>query len=238
MPLEPPRADVMKDRHQYGILRNPSQAVRVYSVLTGCAHSRPAPPAKGVRQWHLRFRRSAVIACLAAFLAATTVTGCAEERPAATEYRGIDFSQDEAANGAASQLGQRLLRDLPGQPGYAGLQIVRTGIQVDVVGEATPEMRAVVARHALRYQGSEIPVSYRSVRYSEKELQAVASQVTADRDDWAKRGVEFSSWGIDLDTNTVKIALLHYTKAYGTALLERYGERVTVEPRDVVIVPA
>ncbi|MEO6502849.1 MAG: hypothetical protein ABIQ09_13165 [Jatrophihabitantaceae bacterium] len=180
-----------------------------------------------------RTRRSAIIACLAAFLAAATVTGCAEERPPAAEYRGVDFSQDEAANGAASQLGQRLLTsDLPSLSGYAGLQILRPGIQVDVVGDPTPEMRAVVARHALRYQGSEIPVTFRSVRYSEKELRAVASRISADQDGWAKRGIQLSSWGIDITSNTVEIMLVHYTKAYGTVLLERYGDRVTVYPHD------
>jgi hypothetical protein len=184
-------------------------------------------------------RRSAITACLAAFLAAA-VTGCAKERPpaaderppAAAEYRGVDFSRDQEANYAASQLGQRLHRFLPGLPGYAGLQIVRTGIQVDVVGSPTPQMRAVVAKHALRHQGSEIPVSFRSVRYSEKELQAVHNRISADQDDWAKRGLELSSWGIDLDTNTVEIRLVHYTKDYGTVLLERYGDRVTVYPHD------
>jgi hypothetical protein len=199
-------------------------------------------------------RRSAIIGCLAAFLA--TVTGCARERPPATgersasagersasagersasaEYRGVDFSQDQEANYAAGQLGQRLMRFLPGMPGYAGMQIVRTGIQVEVVGSPTPEMRSVVARHGLRHQGSEIPVRFHSVRYSEKELQAVQNQITADRDDWAKRGIELSSWGIDLDSNTVEITLERYTKAFGTALLERYGDRVTVYPHDYTI---
>lgn len=189
-------------------------------------------------------RRSAIVACLVAFLttatATATVTGCAEKRPPAAaeerspaaEYQGVDFSQDEAANYEAAQLGMRLGRYLPSLPGYAGLQIVRPGIQVDVVGEATPEMRAVVARHALRYQGKEIPVSYRSVRYSEKELQAVAKQVSADQDDLAKRGIELSSWGIDLDSNTVQIKLAHYSDAYRDALIERYGDRVTVYPHD------
>ena len=192
-----------------------------------------------------RIRRSTIIACLAAFLAAITVTGCAEERPPAAEerppaaeYQGVDFSQDEAANYEAAQLGMRLGRYLPSLPGYAGLQIVRSGIQVDVVGEATPEMRAAVARHGMRYQGKEIPVTFRSVRYSEKELQAVAKQVSADQEDLAERGIELSSWGIDLDTNKVEITLVRYTKAYGKVLLQRYGDRVTVYPHDYKITPS
>lgn len=195
-------------------------------------------------------RRSAITACLAAFLAAVAVTGCAEERPQAAEerspaaeerapaaaYRGVDFFQDQEANNAAGQLANRLDRFLSGLPGYGGLQIIRTGIRVNVVGGPTPEMRALVARHALRHQGSEIPVSFRSVRYSKKELQTVQNRITADQDGWAKRGIELSTWGINLDSNTVKITLVHYTKAYGTALLKRYGDRVTVYPHDYQVI--
>lgn len=184
-----------------------------------------------------RTHRAPIIACLAAFLVAATVTGCAGSRSPA-EYWAIDFSQNEAANGAASQLRQRLLGgDLPSLPGYAGLQIVRSGIQVDVVGDPTPEMRAVVARQALRFRGSDLPVAFRSVRYSEKELQAVLTQLFTDKD-LAKRGIELSSLGIDLGANKVNIRLLHYTDAFRDVLLARYGDRVTVDPHDDVIIPS
>src|SRR6185437_11852732 len=84
---------------------------------------------------------------------------------------GVDFSQDQAANYEASQLGQKLLADLPPLAGYAGLQIVRYGIEVDVVGAPSEAIRAVVARDGTQYQGKPIPVRYRSVRHTQQELQ-------------------------------------------------------------------
>lgn len=35
----------------------------------------------------------------------------------------------------------------------------------------------------------------------------------------------------------MEITLVHYTKAYGTVLLQRYGDRVTVYPHDYEISP-
>jgi hypothetical protein len=176
---------------------------------------------------------TAIIACLAVVLSAA---GCAGVGPSSAEAGGIDFSRDQAANGAAAELGAKLGADLPRFSSYAGLQIVRYGIEVDNVGTPSAEMRAAVDRDAQRYQGSEIPVRFRSVRYSEKELQAVMDRLTADVRSWAQRGIEFSSWGIDIVSNTVEIKLAHYSDAYRAALTARYGDRVTVYPHDSLVV--
>jgi hypothetical protein len=148
---------------------------------------------------------------------------------------GVDFSSDQAANYDASQLGQKLLADLPPLAGFAGLQIVRYGIEVDVVGAPSDAIRAVVARDDTQYQGSSIPVRYRTVRHSQQDLQALVDRVEADQAHWQQQGIELSSWGIDIDSNTVQISLAHDTKAYQDALLARYGsDWVTVVPHDVV----
>jgi hypothetical protein len=173
-------------------------------------------------------RLSAIIAGLAIVLA---VTGCAPEPLSAPPARhGVDFANDEAANGAAAQLGMQLLDELPGLAGYAGLRIVSDGIEVSNVGAPSPEMRAVVARHAARYQGSEIPVRFRSVRYTEQELLAVGSQLTNDREYWATRGIEYVSWGIDPENNRMRVQLSHYLPQYRDAMIARYGDLVWVTP--------
>src|SRR6185312_32195 len=65
---------------------------------------------------------------------------------AAAGSTGVDFSNDPDANGAASDLAQKLLTDVQPLAGYAGLQIVRYGIEVDVVGAPSEAIQATVAR--------------------------------------------------------------------------------------------
>jgi hypothetical protein len=187
----------------------------------------------------LRFRRRAVLTAGAVLLVAAGTLGYAEFRTSSADVGGVNYAEDQAANYAASQLGQALLNRLPRFPGYAGLQIVRYGIEVDTVGSPDPELRAAVTTTAqrYRYQGGEIEVRYRLVRYSERDLKAVTDQLSADAKELAAQGIELSSWGPDIKTNKVEIGLAHYTDAYRDALLARYGDRVTVTPHDVVTVP-
>lgn len=155
--------------------------------------------------------------------------------PAGAVRTGVDFSQDPAANGAASDLGQKLLAVLPSLAGYAGMQIVQYGIEVDVVGPPSAAIQAVVARDGAQYQGKPIPVRYRSVRHTEQELQAVEDRIEADQRYWQQRGIDLTASGIDINSNTVQISMAHYTKANRDALLARYGGGwVSVVPHDVV----
>ena len=195
----------------------------------------------------LRKRWSAVAAVAFLLAVAIAVAGTlryshsTSTSPAADALAGIDFSTDQAANYAASQLGQKLLTDLPPLAGYASLEIVSYGIEVDVVGPPSAAMQAAVARDDVQYQGTLIPVRYRSVRHTYLQLQAVMRQITADVEAhyWQRQGIQLSSWGVGLDSRTgryidaVQITLQHYTKAYRNALITRYSsELVTVMPWD------
>lgn len=168
------------------------------------------------------------------------LTGCAQQ-PVQTasgvrqevKPSGPDFGTDNDANYAAAQMGMKLETDVQSLPGYAGLQIVSYGIELDVVGPPTAAIRAAVARDTQSYQGNVIPVRYRSVRYSDKELEALKDQIFADMDGWQKQGIELTTWGIDISSNTVEVGLYHYTTAYRAALIARYGDRVTVTSYDV-----
>lgn len=150
-----------------------------------------------------------------------------------TPVNKVDFSLDGNANSAAAQLAMRLLAGLPSLPGYAGMRIVRYGIEVDVVGKPSAAMRAVVARDEQQYQGKDIPVGYRSVRYSERELDALKARLEADSAGLAAQGIRLTTWGIDLDSNTVQVGLYHYTTAYRDLLRARYGDQISVVPYDV-----
>ena len=195
----------------------------------------------------LRIRRSTVAAgafllAVVGLLAGTLwYSPSTSTSPAADALAGIDFSSDQAANYAASQLGQKLLTDLPPLAGYASLEIVSYGIEVDFVGPPSEAVRAVIAKDESQYQGKPIPVRYRSVRHSYLQLQAVVRQIEVDVEAnyWQRQGIQLSSWGIGLDSktgrynNTVQISLDHYTKAYRDALIARYGsELITVIPQD------
>lgn len=163
--------------------------------------------------------------------------GTGQPRSTAAHVTGVDYSTDEAANYQAAQLAMRLERVLPPFPGYAGLQIVAYGIEIDVVGDPPAAVRAAIARYGMRYQGREIPVRFRAVRNSRAQLQAVTGRIGSDRDGWVDKGIEPTTWGIDLDTNTVEIRLAHYQAGYAAALIGRYGERfVSVYPHDYVVV--
>ncbi|MBV9822208.1 MAG: hypothetical protein JO144_08190 [Actinobacteria bacterium] len=193
-------------------------------------------------------RRCPALAAGAVLLVAVGSSGCAgraatsspsggsPRASAATSLGpgGVDFSRDQDANYAASQLGQALLARLPRLPGYAGLRIVSYGIEVDTVGSPNPRLSALATTtaHRYRYRGNEIEVRYRLVRYTERDLQAVGDRLVADRNTLAGQGIELSMWGIDLPTDTVRIGLLRYTDAYRDVLLARYGDRVTVTPHD------
>jgi hypothetical protein len=147
-------------------------------------------------------------------------------------FPGVDFQQGEA-NYATSQ-GQ-IWTDLQLLPSYAGLQILRSGIEVDLVGPPTDAIRAMVAREGPRYQGKPIPFSYRSVRHSERQLQVIDDRIEADLGYWQQQGIQLTNFGIDLDSNTVQFTLAHYSKANRDALLARYGgsDWVSVLPHDV-----
>jgi hypothetical protein len=150
-----------------------------------------------------------------------------------SSFLDVNFSQDEAANYAAAQ--GRIWIDLPQFDSYAGAQIVRSGIEVDLVGPPTDAILAMVAREDPQYQGKPIPVSYRSVRHSQRQLQPIADRIEADQGYWQPRGSDLSSVGFDPNSDTVQVTMVHYTKANRDALLARYGgsEWVSVVPHDV-----
>jgi hypothetical protein len=153
---------------------------------------------------------------------------------ASSPFPGVDFSRDQDANYAAAQ--GNLSTDLERFASYASLKIVSYGIRVDLVGPPTAAIRAVVGQDDPQYQGKPIPVRYRSVRHTRRELQALVDRISADVNYWQQQGIEPSTWGAYPDSNLVEITLAHYTKAYRDALVARYGrEWVTVDPNDVVV---
>ena len=149
----------------------------------------------------------------------------------ATPAGSIDFWQDQAANLAAGNAIGRFPDELFRQPGYAEIQVVPCGIEIDVVGKPTA-VELAIARDVSQYQGSDIPVRFRSVRYSQEDLKATMRMIEADAADLSKQGIQLSSVGINAH-DRVEIGLAHYTPAYRTILRHRYGDRISVDPYDL-----
>lgn len=145
----------------------------------------------------------------------------------------IDYWKDQEANLAAGNASQPLAADLWQEPNYAEIQIVPAGIEVDLVGKPTAAERAIAVRDTRQYRGQDIPIRFRSVRYSQRELKAVTMTIEADRAELAKQGIELSTWGINAH-DRVEVSLVHYTPAYRAVLRARYGDRITVDPYDLV----
>ncbi len=147
-------------------------------------------------------------------------------------FLDVDFSRNEAANTAAAQ--GRIWTDLAQFDSYAGVQIVRSGIEVDLVGPPTDAILAVVASEDPQYQGRPIPVSYRAVRHSQRQLQPLVDRIEADTGYWQPRGINLSSLWFDPASNTVEVSMVHYTRANRDAVVARYGgsEWVSVSPHD------
>lgn len=190
----------------------------------------------------LQVRRSAGIAGALVFLVAvagTVYATLSHSSPLSmidsSHPAGIDFSKNLEANLAAGNSSGQLALDLSRQPGFAGYRIVPYGIEVDVVGKPTAADRAIVVRDAPQYRGKDIPIRFRSVRHSLRELQVLTERITADEAHWREQGIQLSSWGPEIESNTVQIMMAHYTKAYRDALIGYYGNEVSVVTHDVLI---
>lgn len=151
----------------------------------------------------------------------------------ASPVGSVDFFNDPQANLAASQMGQRLLADLPRLPSYAGLRIVTSGLEVQTVGAAGSDLLSLVQLDRLDYGGQPIPITFRVVSRSEQSLNALMDRMWTDREELTKSDIQLTSWGIDEATNTVEVMLASYSATRDKVLHDRYGDAITVDPRSV-----
>lgn len=135
-------------------------------------------------------------------------------------------------------MAQRLLRDLPKFDEYAGLQIVASGIEVDLVGAPSSDVIAAIAEDQQQYLGTSIPVPYRQVERTEKQLESTKDRVFNDREQWASKNINLASWGPDVPSNTVVIRLEHYTADAEEQLVQAYGTNVSVLREDSPELPS
>ena len=150
-----------------------------------------------------------------------------------------DFGRDPLLNAAAANVVSALEQQVRASPGFAGVQITPTGVELDYVGVPNDSVASAVSqassssRHLLigistAPSDGVIPVFVRQVAHTELELLAVTNLITTDQPMWAAKGVTPSSYGPDAISNTVLVNLLNYSPAVAAAFVARYGSAVTV----------
>lgn len=179
-----------------------------------------------------KHRGSIAAAALIATGMAASVVLSGSDASTAAPVTSPDFYNATDANYEASQMGQRLVGDLKGAAGFAGVRIVPSGIEVDTVGAPVRNMLTTVSGDLGTYLGLPIPITYRSVTRSQSLLDGIDAQITADQSSWAARGVSLSAWGVDPTSNTVLIKLAKYSGHAADLLTALYGDGVSVYPAD------
>ena len=115
------------------------------------------------------------------------------------------------------------MRDLVNAPDYAGMQIVPGGVEIDLTGEPSAAVSAVLSGDQTFFDSKAIPVLIRHVARTQNQLQALADRLKSDQAAWNAQGITLTSWGPDIESNTVKLTLAHYTSDAEAALTSRYG---------------
>jgi len=149
-----------------------------------------------------------------------------------------DYLHDQAHNHQARLFAEDVQTALQSQSNFGGLRITSGGVEVSLVGSpASSERNAVTTAATNRHikelgttvdTSQAVPVTYRQVRYTETDLAYLTSRLDADQDSLEAAGVDMSSWGPDVVSNTVVAHLRVYSDAAAAYLQSRYGDGVTV----------
>lgn len=158
---------------------------------------------------------------------------------ASADTSPTNFTNDQEANAAAAAAGETITSELASDPTFAGAEITPDGLVVSVVGTPSVKLvnslaaaRSVAARSAVTTEGAaiDVPVTTRTVRYSQEDLDAATAQIDADFYTWQAQGVDLTSWGGDTESNQVEVVLENYTPEAAAAIEAAYGPIVSVSP--------
>jgi hypothetical protein len=180
------------------------------------------------------FRRSIVVASASGLLVLSLMTA-----PANADGGGPDYSSDQTANAVAAQVGSVLMESLQDSSGYAGVRITEQGLILSVTDAPTSDVKqkivdAQTVGQALSISSggpssSAVPVQAEIVKYTDVELTAVTDQISTDAANWREQGVNLTSWGPDVESNTVLISLENCSSDASARLLATYGDIVSVD---------
>lgn len=194
-----------------------------------------------MRVIHVPRRRRVTVLATAAFI---TLGGLAAgpAQAAPTAGAGARFGSDPALNFAASSVAQGLTGSIASDASYGGLQITDDGIELSVVGAPSARITNAVAATATASVAAlrgvaaapadgRVPIKIRTVAHSMAQLESVTSSIGADATLPAS-GIDLSSWGPDVVSNTVVVHLRHYIPQAAEIIKAKFGGAVTVATSD------
>lgn len=148
------------------------------------------------------------IAAGAAFLIVAGL-GVSSHPAVAQGPAGPDFAHDVAANKAAADLADAFASAATLSREFAGTQITSAGLQINVAGAVSSDVTAAVAvaRLARKRTAADVPVLYRRVKYSWSTLLSVYDALNAQASELFADGLQATSWGPDVSSNTVVLRL-------------------------------
>ncbi len=186
-----------------------------------------------MRNWHYTF---AAVAAGVTVTAALTAVGPASAQAAQAGSRSFDT--DIARNAAGAEVAESVQRHAATTPGFAGLRITATGVEISVTGKVPAALVGAVraARTGVKVQN--VPVSYRRVPFSQTQLLATATDLRIKATMLRHRGIDLAAWGPDVATDTVLIHLRKFSAANARLLTDMYKSRVTVATSDTPVEPA
>lgn len=170
--------------------------------------------------------------------AAVAVLGVGARQPAGAA--GLDFQENQTANFTAHLVGEALDDAFDDHPAFAGVQTTSTGVEVLLAATPSADQQAKLASLQAHQQETLaknrlvpsnppfVPVTFRQVPHSKKDLQALSARIRVDQPTWAAAGIQLSAWGPRYETGTVLVHLARYSAADADQLVEAYGPMVRV----------
>lgn len=167
------------------------------------------------------------------------VGGALVALPGSASAAVANYSANNELNRAASAAASAVASAVSAEPNFAGERIISSGLEVDVTDGPTAHQRSLInsaaeagIRHHEQLNGvsdlQSVPIHYRTVRWSLAQLNAVTNQIDRDFSMWAQHGINLTTWGPDIQSNTVTVSIDPYRSEYAAQLVDTYGAEVTV----------
>jgi hypothetical protein len=153
--------------------------------------------------------------------------------PSASVPSSTNYATDSTANAEAQAVLEDFLTPLDESDDatFAGAWIGPEGIFVGVVNDSPSSLLAEALNNAIK---SGIPVHTRGAQYSLVQMRALVRRISGDLSYWRGRGVEISTVGTDVTTNSVVVTLESYEQASVAAISAHYpSEPIVVPPTSV-----
>jgi hypothetical protein len=155
-----------------------------------------------------------------------------------------DFEGDSLLNETATEVAAMLTAAIENEPNYAGVRIIRSGVELSIVGTLTPAESFAVADARVHGtgqltdiaavpSGSQFPITVRRVRYTMKQLSTIVAQITSDTA-LADRGITVSAVGVDVDKNIVDLSVVPYSEQIERLIHDKYGAAVLVRTKPII----